>query len=69
MSDAHCVQNADAALYCRPMISRTVEAELADIHRQIDGLHWRGRKAERQEIEDLRARLRSIERDQGWTGE
>ena len=47
------------------MMSWTLQAELADIHREIDRLQARGWKAEQQEIEDLRARLRDNERHLG----
>jgi hypothetical protein len=56
---------ANAALYCRPMISWSLERELADIHLHIDRLQARGQKPNRQEIDALRGRLREIERHLG----
>lgn len=47
------------------MISRDLKHELDDIHREIDRLQRRGKKAEPEEIETLRLRLRDIERHLG----
>jgi hypothetical protein len=46
------------------MVSRTLQAELDDIHRQIDRLQRRD-KVEPEEMEELRSRLRHIERHLG----
>jgi hypothetical protein len=43
------------------MIGWSLQAELADIHREIDKLQRRGSKPEPQEVEALRTRLREIE--------
>ncbi len=65
MQDRVGVQNANGALYCPPMISWSLQRELADIHLNIDRLQTRRQKPNPEEIEALRVRLRDIERHLG----
>ncbi len=59
------MQIVSGALYCPPMISWSLQRELADIHLKIDRLQTRRQKPNPEEIEALRTRLREIERHLG----